>query len=676
MPTRIYAAGIVNVMGEVRPTSGRVVGIVGTFDVENYGDLLFPLIAEAELTTRLPGVTLRAYAPTAPAQPWPFVVIPAARLAHEASELCTMLIGGGQLVRFDPTYPVTLGEGVFAPDLYCLHPALAAEAASVPLVWNAIGAWAGSPRCSSREAIFGRLIAGSAMVGVRDEPTRAIFTRMASGTPIELVPDTAFGLSALWPRAGDSPEQLRWRAEQGLDGGYVVVQADRRIARHLDILAELQRRLGSRMVVLPVCRCHGDRAEGFPALDCDTDRVGGWPSPHRIREIIAGADLVVASSLHAAITAVSYGVRVARVTYPYERKFELLDGFAGVAKLDDTADFERLLARSNGIEPKLREHQTKLLAYWDRVAEIAKFAPNRARWSLTLPGLPPPLNRPPVVVQTRIAASTMMRRARHELRGLLRKARPARYRDCPILNLAAIRHARMESEPYCWGRQTGLFTPEDAARLAANYPTSKFWTIAGVEPGRHYHYTARSLIAMGSGRPHGAAGLSDAWLALALDLLSPEYRAAVSDAVGLDLTDAPMEANITQYGRGHSLSPHVDLKEKLVTQIFYFNDDWDAADGGCLEIMRASDESAGAALIPPLLGTSALLVRSHRSWHRVTPVRDGLDRQRRSLNVIFHLPGSKSTMWPQWPIAAQRTVRQLIGPIVGRGQQARPPAAR
>jgi lipopolysaccharide transport system ATP-binding protein len=29
------------------------IGICGTFDVANYGDLLFPLIAESELTERL-----------------------------------------------------------------------------------------------------------------------------------------------------------------------------------------------------------------------------------------------------------------------------------------------------------------------------------------------------------------------------------------------------------------------------------------------------------------------------------------------------------------------------------------------------------------------------------------------------------------------------------------------
>jgi hypothetical protein len=35
--------------------------MVGTFDVDNFGDLLFPIVAEHELTARLPGVELRRY---------------------------------------------------------------------------------------------------------------------------------------------------------------------------------------------------------------------------------------------------------------------------------------------------------------------------------------------------------------------------------------------------------------------------------------------------------------------------------------------------------------------------------------------------------------------------------------------------------------------------------------
>jgi hypothetical protein len=42
----------------------RQIGICGTFDVENYGDLLFPLIVEAELSRRLGRVRLHRFSYT------------------------------------------------------------------------------------------------------------------------------------------------------------------------------------------------------------------------------------------------------------------------------------------------------------------------------------------------------------------------------------------------------------------------------------------------------------------------------------------------------------------------------------------------------------------------------------------------------------------------------------
>jgi lipopolysaccharide transport system ATP-binding protein len=37
------------------------IGLFGTFDVQNYGDLLFPLVAEAELSKRLGPVKLHRF---------------------------------------------------------------------------------------------------------------------------------------------------------------------------------------------------------------------------------------------------------------------------------------------------------------------------------------------------------------------------------------------------------------------------------------------------------------------------------------------------------------------------------------------------------------------------------------------------------------------------------------
>ena len=146
--------------------------------------------------------------------------------------------------------------------------------------------------------------------------------------------------------------------------------------------------------------------------------------------------------------------------------------------------------------------------------------------------------------------------------------------------------------------------------------------------------------------PSYAEGLSPAWRALVRDLLSPEYRSALAQITGRDLTLALMEINAVHYGPGAWLGPHLDLKEKMITHVLYFNARWDLHHGGCLNILRSANPDDVSARILPVLGNSALLVRSNQSWHSVSRVVKECKTSRRSVNVIFHLPGSVSTMWP------------------------------
>jgi Rps23 Pro-64 3,4-dihydroxylase Tpa1-like proline 4-hydroxylase len=215
-----------------------------------------------------------------------------------------------------------------------------------------------------------------------------------------------------------------------------------------------------------------------------------------------------------------------------------------------------------------------------------------------------------------------------------------------MLNIERIENQTLQTQPYRWAFLDRLFTPADAAALAGTFPRDQFKNVSGYDGEKEYEYVARSLIHMGASAPTHTSGLSVSWQRLAADLLSIPYRAAMSRLTGTDLTDAPMEVNVVHYGAGARMGPHVDLRQKIVTQVLYFNETWNPDDGGCINILRSSDACDVAAQVPPIVGNSVALVRSDRSWHSVTRVATNCRQSRRSLNVIFHLPGSVSTMWP------------------------------
>lgn len=239
-----------------------------------------------------------------------------------------------------------------------------------------------------------------------------------------------------------------------------------------------------------------------------------------------------------------------------------------------------------------------------------------------------------------------------------------------MIDLTRFNPAALSSEPYKWAFVPELFSRADGQALVDSFPHDHFKTVKGYDGEKGYEYEARSLVMMGADVPSRGECLSPSWQELCKDLLSPAYRLAMSKLTGGDLSNLPMEANVFHYGRSAWLGPHVDLEDKLVTQVFYFNDVWNEGDGGCLTILRSSEMSEAVMTIPPLIGNSVVLVRSTNSWHAVSRVRDDCRISRRSLTVTFYRPGSPSTMWPAGdttPLRNYRPERSKLRRWIGQG---------
>lgn len=215
-----------------------------------------------------------------------------------------------------------------------------------------------------------------------------------------------------------------------------------------------------------------------------------------------------------------------------------------------------------------------------------------------------------------------------------------------MIDLDRISQSKIEVEPYRWALVEGLFLPADAEALASTFPRDHFKRLSHYGGDKDSEYEARALIGMGAQEVSRPEELSGAWRKLARDLLSPAYRAAMSLVSGCDLSDALLEVNLFHYPPGGVLGPHPDLADKIATHVLFFNREWNDRDGGCLNILRSANPLDIVGIISPVVGASAILVRSENSWHAVSPVVKTCSRSRRSLTATFYHPGSVSTMWP------------------------------
>jgi hypothetical protein len=215
-----------------------------------------------------------------------------------------------------------------------------------------------------------------------------------------------------------------------------------------------------------------------------------------------------------------------------------------------------------------------------------------------------------------------------------------------MINFARILETNLTIKPFPWAQIGELYSDENAEILARTYPVDHFKTVEGNDGEKGYLYEARSLIHMGADKLSFADDLSDAWRAFGQDLLSPNYREAMSLLTGYDLRQIAMEAHVYHYDPGCYLGPHRDLPEKLVVHVFYFNKTWAYENGGCLTILNSPASSDIAATALPVVGNSATFVRSDYSWHEVQRVNRKVQESRRAVVVTFYKPGSVSTMWP------------------------------
>jgi hypothetical protein len=225
-----------------------------------------------------------------------------------------------------------------------------------------------------------------------------------------------------------------------------------------------------------------------------------------------------------------------------------------------------------------------------------------------------------------------------------------------MIQLENIKNARLETIPYEWGFLANMFSTKICTELSMHYPHDHFKSVDGYDGEKSYVYECRSLIHMGATDPTYHNDLHVSWSSFAQDLLSMEYRDAVSQLCKRDLTSVPMEVNIFHYSPGTWMGPHVDLKDKILTHVFYFNEKWNDEDGGCLSILKSNNPDDVFRRISPITGNSVILLSSNHSWHAVEAVKKHSRQSRRSVTVTFYHPASVSTMWPPTEIPALHNI--------------------
>jgi SM-20-related protein len=166
-----------------------------------------------------------------------------------------------------------------------------------------------------------------------------------------------------------------------------------------------------------------------------------------------------------------------------------------------------------------------------------------------------------------------------------------------ILDIAALRSARLNSDPFDYLVVPSFIAPEDVQRVNTDYPS--------IERPRNYRLEELRF--------------GDAFARFVEELKGPEFRAAIGDKFGVELEGKPTAITVRGMCENNDGNIHTDSKTKIITVLVYFNPEW-PHQGGRLRLLRSADNIEDCAEeVPPVGGTLLAFRRCDHSYHGHKP---------------------------------------------------------
>lgn len=360
----------------------------GTFDVKNYGDLLFPLLAQNELS-KFSNYKIHAVSPLG-MEHHDIVDCMSCLSINDVIESSSnyqgVLIGGGNILHCLQTklkdYGVDgksllaysdlwIGPNFFFPD-------------NVPVVWNAPGV--PGPFNKVNQGLIKSALERANYLSVRDEMSKQYLLDVSPDFEIDVVPDTAWAVNELWTH-----EQLHTTRESIFSkNGFnkpertVVFHLNKRylgkntlseMAKQLDSIANI---LSAQPILIAIGQCHQDDVIAREVAKEMSANPILLDNPNTLQEIvacIAFADAYIGSSMHGLITACAFGVPGINVANTNMAKFVglkdifesegiLTSEWGTAEEIITNLDFDARKEKLNFLHKTVLD---KLKVHWERI---------------------------------------------------------------------------------------------------------------------------------------------------------------------------------------------------------------------------------------------------------------------------------------------------------------------
>lgn len=322
------------------------IGLVGTYDVDNFGDCAFPSVYRFLLKQRFPDASLTLYSPYARASKildFPEVKALPGSYSPGVFNEDALLLTGGETISFGHN----AGTYIFPSDTFSaflrlwLAPLLASADSDTRFIAHCVGGKLGDPEPYK---LIGELLRSADLVTFRDVVSQ---DRLSGGKgDFAVAIDPMFALEKIESRKGWHNRSQRYLPSHLRDKSYIIAQAsfpyiEGNVESWAQAVADIAIRQRTSVLFLPICHFLNDAELLTAAREKVEQRLlaAGLQSgllPERINimdttALIGSSAGYVGTSLHGAVTAVSFGLPLAVLAKSLQGKHQQTLAAAGIA---------------------------------------------------------------------------------------------------------------------------------------------------------------------------------------------------------------------------------------------------------------------------------------------------------------------------------------------------------
>lgn len=360
---------------------------IGTFDLENFGDLLFPNVLEKNLKDRL-DVNLVLFSPVGGNKPFEddVTVYPISDFDKLQKEynFDAIIVGGGDLLRLDDTVAT---KDMYKADIpsfdFFINPSIYAEKYNIPLLYNVPGV--PFAFTSAQKNLVKAICSAVSYISVRDSRSAEHLSACLENQDITVSPDSVLSIASLYSKDDLKDRFNKFKSDYDLEENkYIVFQCvstifpenEDVIAKELDKVAKES---GLGIVFMPITYVHNDAdvMNGiFSKMKTDNKKfVTDHLSPFEMCALLANSGGYIGSSLHGGIVSIAYGKTACGLNMLGLSKLKGIYKDFGIENnvVNSAENISKTFASAKVVgDSELNGFLSKISSHFDKIAELIK----------------------------------------------------------------------------------------------------------------------------------------------------------------------------------------------------------------------------------------------------------------------------------------------------------------